>query len=479
GRQVNGEGFSAVDNAFSLLMHAIYDGDLEMTVYLLERVDDLSQTDQNGFTPLMAAASENHIDVARLLIARGANVNQVHRHWTALIEAADEGSLEVAELLLDNGAAININGGPRRSAIAMAASEGHLDVMKLLVDRGAHLGEGAGKVSPLHMAANEGQLEIVRYLLGQGVEVDERDEGGRTALAYAASEGQSDVVRLLIDAGADPEITDWEGRPATLYATGDDDFERVLEITQRMGDDAVERLVNTPEILVGPAGEGDLFTLQAMLEGLNMNINLADGSGNTALSVAAREGHLEIVKYLLDNGADVQGSGTTCSPLFQAARENVVDVVTLLASRGGELENGCDYRDISMSERRTISDYAGSTPLFAAIEENSPATTEALLALGADPNTEIGKTSYLIPERMDWQHVNRLETDELDSRYELRYRTRKWTPLLEAVETGERRLVRLLLENGANSDHQTEDGMTPLDLAKRLGYADIVALLNK
>ena len=475
GRQVQEDSHRApapTDDAFSLLMHAIYEGDMDMTVYLLERVDDLSRTDGRGFTPLMAAASENQADIARLLLDRGADVNQVHRNWTALIEAADEGSLEVARLLIEAGADLEVGGVNGRSAAVMAASEGHLDVLQLLQGEGADIGTIPGRLAPLHMAANEGKTSVVRYLLDQGVPVDLPDASGRTALNYAASEGHRDVVELLIDAGSHAELSTRDARQE------EEQVERERGI-EEMAAREIERLVHTPELLTGPAGEGDLVTLRAMLEGLDMNVDIVDGNGYTALAVAAREGHADIVEYLLDKGADVQGSGTVCSPLFLAARESAEDVIGVLASRGGELEDGCSYRDISTDGVNTLSDYGGSTPLFAAIEEESLPSVESLLVLGADPNAEIGKASYLLPARMEWQHVNRLEAAELDTRYELRYRTQRWTPLLEAVETGDRRMVRLLLENGADPAHRTEDGMTALDLAERLGYDEIVGLLRK
>ncbi len=480
GRQVNSETFSVPatpDDPFSLLMHAIYDGDLEMVEYLLERVDDLSRTDERDFTPLMAAASENHVEITKLLIARGADVNQVHRQWTALIEAADEGSLEVAELLLDNGANMNLNPDTGRSAAVMAASEGHLDVLKLLIERGAS--PTAGQISPLHMAAKEGKTEIVRYLLAKGVNVDLRDADGRTALTYAASEGQTEVIKILLQAGADPELADKNGRSATLYAVEEGETESMLEVTQRMGDAAVERLVNTPEILVGPAGEGDLFTLQAMVEGLGMEIDITDGQGYTPLAMAAREGHLDVVQYLLQEGASVHGSGSTCSPLFLSVREGHPRVVETLVHAGAHLEDGCDFEWVNHDEQITFERYSGATPLMIAIEENEPGVAHLLLSLGADPNTTMTKTSYRLPGRVyDAKELEALRPEELASRYDRRYLANEWTALLQAVETGEARLVRLLLEEGAEKNHATADGLTALKLAQQLGHDDIVRLLQ-
>ncbi|MEL7163749.1 MAG: M56 family metallopeptidase, partial [Bacteroidota bacterium] len=103
-RQVRGEATSG--GKFLLFMNAIYEGEQEMVAYMLENEDlDLNQTDEHDFTPLMAAASENHTTILKMLIDAGADVNHLNgQGWTALIEAADEGSYETAEFLLKNGA---------------------------------------------------------------------------------------------------------------------------------------------------------------------------------------------------------------------------------------------------------------------------------------------------------------------------------------------------------------------------------------
>jgi ankyrin repeat protein len=465
---------------FELLMEAIYEGQTEMAHYLLDRVDDLSRTDDRDFTPLMAAASENEAEIARLILERGVDVDQTNRSgWTALTEAADEGSLEVARLLLAAGARVNHRGpNTQRNAVSMAASEGHLALLRLLIEAGGTLNGEDGATPALHLAAEEGKSHVVRALIDE-YEVDVNAVGprDRTALMYAAAERHADIVSLLLDAGASTDQLDDSGNSPIAYAIDEAASESLQRMTERMGEVAVERLLQTPHILIGPAGEGDLLTVKAMVQ-MGIDVNITDEEGNTPLGAAAREGHLFVARYLLEQGARVEGSSDQCPPIFLSAREGHPDMIDLLIEHGATLENGCNYREINFDEINTLNDYAGSTPLLVAIEENSPTTIRRLLGLGADPNGTSAKTSYLLPDRVDWQHVNRLEAAELEHRYALRYRTRQWTPLLEAVETGERRLVRLLLEAGADPGHRTAEGLTALGLAEELGHDDIIQLLQ-
>ena len=274
-------------NSFALLMNAIYEGELELVTYLIDRVEDLEGEDERHFFPLMAAASEDEVEIARLLLDRGVDVNHLNSQgWTALTEAADEGSLEVARLLLSAGARVDLRGpGAYRNALEMAASEGHTAMLELLIENG---GDPAA-TNALHLAANEGEVSIVRLLLHLGVDVNGRDEHGRTPLMHAASEDQPAVVRLLLAAGADRTLIDEGGRSAMLYASAEGADESIAEMTDGMAAVALQRLSESPEILLGPAGEGILFTVKAMVE-MGIDVNITDDSGNTALSRAAAGG---------------------------------------------------------------------------------------------------------------------------------------------------------------------------------------------
>lgn len=135
---------------------------------LEEQPELLNAYAKDGFMPLGLACYFNQPGVAKLLVEKGADVNQVASNGTkvAPIHAAvAANSVEITRLLLENGAEVNSaqNGG----------------------------------VTALHSAAHRGSVPIVQLLLQHGAKADLKMDDGRTALDFAKADGHKDVVKLL------------------------------------------------------------------------------------------------------------------------------------------------------------------------------------------------------------------------------------------------------------------------------------------
>jgi len=122
----------------------------------------------DGFTPLGLAAFFGHLDVARLLLANGADPNQAASNATRV--------------------------APLHSAVA----GGNLEIVRLLLGHGADArARQEGGFTPLHGAAVEGSEEMVRLLLGHGAERFERTEAGKTPAEIARERGNEKIAALL------------------------------------------------------------------------------------------------------------------------------------------------------------------------------------------------------------------------------------------------------------------------------------------
>ncbi len=501
---------------FELLMEAVDDGNLRLVKYFLDQGVDVNQTNHRGFTPLMLAASEDHPEIAQVLINAGANVNFINDNgWTAMIEAADEGSLATAMVLFEAGADVNLKGARHtRSAAAMAASEGHAHVLEYLMEQGANWSETEGSTSPIHLAAEEGQYDVLMMLLDRGVDVNIKDEHGRTALFYAVEEGQTSEVKLLLEKGADVNAKDELGRTALSFAAEEDqttvaamllDAGAEADVKDESGrtpldyaaeegsEDLLGQLMSSdpniraqalhPSTVVTAAGEGELGIVQELVEA-GADVNAADESGYTPLMEAAREGELRVVRYLLGKGAQVDPTRDMSMPsaLFLAAGESAPMVMQMLIDKGANIEYKHTMQSLNINSNRNtpnqMSVYKAATPLFVAVEEEDLRSVQLLLENGANVNASIRKKTFDLGENTGWKEAIGLNEENAESRLPLRYDATNWTPLMEAAEQGELLIVDALLKAGADKNAKNSEGQTARDVALRAGHSEIANRLN-
>jgi len=161
---------------------------------------------------LTFASHDDHLEVARLLLDKGANANVMKlgkNDYSTLMLTCNrkKGYLEMARLLIDKGANVN---AARKSdgytALMYACEYGHLEIARLFIDKGADLNAARtkGGYTPLMWASKEGHLEIARLLIAKGANMSVYAEEGFNALIIASLNDQhGDIVQLLIDNGAD------------------------------------------------------------------------------------------------------------------------------------------------------------------------------------------------------------------------------------------------------------------------------------
>jgi ankyrin repeat protein len=204
-------------------------GDLETVRKILDsgvKPDEIK--DKYGQTALMRAAARGHVEIMRLLIDRGADVNaQSDGNQTALLNAADMGQFDAVKLLLEKGADVkhvDFTGGTALyHAVEFGGNRGNkkgggsVPIAKLLIEKGVDINAtlGATKVlpeksaAPLHCAILKGNKEMVQLLIAKGADVNV--DGGKyeTPLWLAKREFGSthdavfnEIARILVEHGA-------------------------------------------------------------------------------------------------------------------------------------------------------------------------------------------------------------------------------------------------------------------------------------
>lgn len=160
--------------------------------------------------PALASSLGNLVkqgDVAGVANAldEGAAINEVDG-VSALYVACENGNVEIAKLLIDHGADVNLPVSWQRTPLYAANKRGYAEVVKLLLDRGADPNQVAKSQTPLHVAAEKGCLECVMHLVDAGAEVNALTSNGNPPIHLAKLGRHEDVVAYLLSHGA--------GRPA-------------------------------------------------------------------------------------------------------------------------------------------------------------------------------------------------------------------------------------------------------------------------
>ncbi|GFR27575.1 ankyrin-3 [Trichonephila clavata] len=265
----------------------------------------INKLDANKRAPLHYASRYNLVAATQLLIDRGADVNiEGEDGLTPLHFAARYGYIKANKCLTEQS--------------AESPTDESETVISVLIDGGAHVNcQDNYGMTPLHYAAMRGNTFATTQLLKSNkINTETSDKQEMTALHCAANYNSPEVVKLLLEGGAHPEATD-ENMSTPLHLAATTGSKKIIilllnSVEEHGGHDKLRRYMN---ILI--------------------YVDEKNLSGYTALHSAVMKGHLDIVKILLEKGADVKLTFDHSShPLHLAAVSGNVDIVKCLLQHG-------------------------------------------------------------------------------------------------------------------------------------------------
>lgn len=244
-----------IPGGLSPLQYAARDGRVDVAKILLDGGADINQVEANAITPLITAIVNNRVDMVRLLIDRGADIKAADWYGrTPLWAAVETRNMDFDNATFDN----SIDRAP------------FLALIKVLLDKGADPNVRMKEVPPIRRAFLRvtGDLSWV-------------DMTGQTPFLRAALAGDVAVMRLLLEYKADPQIPTFAGTTPLMIAAG---INWVFSQTY---------------------DEGQAARLEAvkLCHELGMDVNAVNSMGLTALMGAANNGSDDIIRFLVENGA--------------------------------------------------------------------------------------------------------------------------------------------------------------------------------
>lgn len=414
----------AIDKDF---LDAIQNRDAKKAQELLSRGANINtQEPTNGHFALQYAINWPDAGLVKMLVERGADVNLADTSgYTALIDAVRDNKPEyttIAKFLIEHGA--NVHSSNDEAIFAAARGADH-EVVQLLIGKGApvnlHDAKNDGD-TVLMTAAGGASVETIKLLVAAGADIKATNNENESALMKAVTldhryspEVRLPIIDFLLNGGSDLNGVDKSGRTPLLHA--------VVQYMSEAGG-----VISHPEVV-------------KLLLDRGADVKLRDNEGNTALLLAieVRNESPDIVRLLLGHGVEINAQNSKGeSALMVAAERRESEMVQLLIDRGADL---------------SLKDVKDATALDFAVKQGRIDVARLLFAKGA-------------------RSSGRYETEEALTKATTNF------ALLRAATANDLATARKTLDAGANVNTRNQNAETPLILAVEFGYSlDIATLL--
>ncbi|XP_023224750.1 ankyrin-1-like [Centruroides sculpturatus] len=418
-------------------------GNYKIVELLIEAGSPILVYDEQFQTPLHKAAAEGYSDIVELLlkVAKEESLDIMKEiiaekdedDNSALHLAVEKGHFNVTKILLEHDADVNSSGEFRMYPLHLASTIGSLGIVKLLIEYNAQVNcLNYQQETPLHRAASFNHKDIIDYLIKHGALIECRCINHFTPLLLAAKEGHIDAIKILLENNADVSVVDRNEKSVVYW------------LCERNHPEALKILLE------------DSFAPNLIFK--------EDAYENNPLHVAAEHGYADVLKILLEHGADIHSKNEDEeTALHLAAQSGHRNVVKLLLETNKSIVNAEDEEK--------------NTPLHVAALKGHQKVVIDLLYAGANVESRNCNlwTALDCAAYGGWLKTARIllkagsPVDPLDKS--------KTTPLHLAASKGHAKVVEMLLEFNAKIGQVDAENNNCLDLAIRSNQREVVLVI--
>ncbi|MEO7717595.1 MAG: ankyrin repeat domain-containing protein [Capsulimonas sp.] len=434
-----------------------------------------SPLEHNSALAFTAAKNSDEAALARLLQEYPEIISVRDRENDALLHHAD--SSIIVRLLIRHGGDVHASGCEENTSLHKAASKGNVVLVQTLLESGANVhARNQHSATPLHFPApvrSDGHAaQVARILIAAGVDLESVNTFQHTPLLSALFQGLEAVAAVVVDAGARVDVRAAYSETA-LHIAARKRLLRIIPLLVKAGADLESRNEFGETALQVALGEGYDDAARILLEAgakneapINMKIvpNAIGWMRRTPLHEAAQVGNKELVRTLIDNGADVHmrdDKGNTALHYGVSAdqRQNVVPITEMLISAGA------DVNAFNLQK---------STPLLEALILGGDDAVAMLLVAGAqwDVQDSAGNTVIHLAaisrqlQNLQWFYDAGVDLNAQNNRGE--------TALHMVCHRGMLGAVKLLCGLGADLSIADKSQMTPLHRAMDMSRSEVV-----
>ncbi|PVD23407.1 hypothetical protein C0Q70_16676 [Pomacea canaliculata] len=475
----------------------------------------LCMKDTRGQTPLHVAAISGFCNIVDYIIEQNINLDTVDNEGdTALHCAVRNNHVDIIESLLDAGATSSITNLRHMAPLHIACDLGNLDALEAMLKKNVDtMIRGEGGCSPLHYCCLNDKSECARLLLKHGARPCQRCDMGYFPIHIAAKCASAQTLEMLIqesmkkgyDRATVMGFKDKENN-MPLHAAVNGGNLKAVEVCLKAGAlvDCQQDDKTTPLHLAAAQGNLDMITLMFELQTANFSsaLGAVDAMKMTPLHRAALFNHVQVVEFLIRNGAEIDSvDNTSSTPLLLAASKGSWDSVLCLIQHGADIyshdqnsrnflhlairfggklhEFGCSFVE-SIKNLLNEKDKFGCTPLHYASKEGHLPALDDLIRFGAalSPKNNDKQSPFhfaarygryntcrrLLESHQGPSIINETDADGL-------------TGLHIAAKNGHTKILHLLLQKGAVINRDNDDN-TPLHYAAAQGWTRCMRILH-